>query len=547
MAGLAASFGSGAMTNSIDEVAGAKCILLIGSNIAASHPIIELEVKRAVRNGAKLVIINPRRIDTNSWAHKWLQLRPGSDVALLNAMGHVILKEGLENKEFIQTRTEEFEKVKAILERVDLEEASRITGVPVNDIVEVARLYATSEPSTILYTLGITEHSHGTENVWAIANLAMLTGQVGKPSSGVNPLRGANNVQGVCDVGCLPEYLPGYQNPTDPAAIARLEREWGAQVPGKIGLTMVEMFQAALAGQVKAMYIVGENPALSEPDTNHVEKALEKLEFLVVQDIFLTETARHADVVLPGASFAEKDGTFTNTERRIQRVRKAIDPIGDSRPDWLITCQIAQAMGAPGFDFGGPAEVMDEIARVTPQYGGVSYSRLEGICLQWPCPNPEHPGTQYLHSDKFSRGLGKFIPVEHRGPAEVPDKEYPLVLTTGRSRYHFHTGTMTRRVRGLDRLHSEEFVEISPEDAASYGIRDQDTVRVSSRRGEVTARARLSDRCQQGVIFMTFHFWESAANVLTNPAMDPICKTPELKVAAVRVAKELRINNIPNS
>lgn len=543
MAGLAASFGSGAMTNSIDEVAGAKCILLIGSNIAASHPIIELEVKRAVRNGAKLVIINPRKIDTNSWAHKWLQLRPGSDVALLNAMGHVILKEGLENKEFIQTRTEEFEKVKAILERVDLEEASRITGVPVNDIVEVARLYAISEPSTILYTLGITEHTHGTENVWAVANLAMLTGQIGKPSSGVNPLRGANNVQGVCDVGCLPEYLPGYQNPTDPAAIARLEREWGAQVPGKVGLTLVEMFQAALAGQVKAMYIVGENPALSEPDTNHVEKALEKLEFLVVQDIFLTETARYADVVLPGASFAEKDGTFTNTERRIQRVRKAIDPIGDSRPDWLITCQIAQAMGAPGFDFGDPAEVMDEIARVTPQYGGVSYSRLEDICLQWPCPNPEHPGTQYLHSDKFSRGLGKFIPVEHRGPAEAPDKEYPLVLTTGRSRYHFHTGTMTRRVRGLDRLHSEEFVEISPEDAASNGIRDQDTVRVSSRRGEVTARARLSDRCQQGVIFMTFHFWESAANVLTNPAMDPICKTPELKVAAVRVAKELRINN----
>lgn len=543
MAGLAASFGSGAMTNSIDEVAGAKCILLIGSNIAASHPIIELEVKQAVRNGAKLVIINPRKIDTNSWAHKWLQLRPGSDVALLNAMGHVILKEGLENKEFIQERTEDFEKVKAVLERVDLEEASRITGVPVNDIVEVARLYAISEPSTILYTLGITEHTHGTENVWAVANLAMLTGQIGKPSSGVNPLRGANNVQGVCDVGCLPEYLPGYQNPTDPAAIARLEREWGAQVPGKVGLTLVEMFQAALAGQVKAMYIVGENPALSEPDTNHVEKALEKLEFLVVQDIFLTETARYADVVLPGASFAEKDGTFTNTERRIQRVRKAIDPIGDSRPDWLITCQIAQAMGAPGFDFGDPAEVMDEIARVTPQYGGVSYSRLEDICLQWPCPNPEHPGTQYLHSDKFSRGLGKFIPVEHRGPAEAPDKEYPLVLTTGRSRYHFHTGTMTRRVRGLDLLHSEEFVEISPEDAASYGIRDQDMVKVASRRGEVTARARLSDRCQQGVIFMTFHFWESAANVLTNPAMDPICKTPELKVAAVRVAKELRINN----
>ncbi len=537
MAGLATSFGSGAMTNSIDEVAGAKCILLIGSNIATSHPIIELEVKKAVRNGAKLIIVNPRKIDTASWAYKWLRLRPGSDVALLNAMAHVILKEGLENKAFIQERTEDFEQVKAIVEKVDLDEASKITGVSVEDITEAARIYATSEPSTILYTLGITEHTHGTENVWAVANLAMLTGQIGKPSSGVNPLRGANNVQGVCDVGCLPEFLPGYQNPADVAAVARLEREWGSEVPGKVGLTMVEMFHAALAGKVKAMYIVGENPALSEPDAGHVDKALKDLEFLVVQDIFMTETARHADVVLPGASFAEKDGTFTNTERRIQRVRKAINPVGNSRPDWLITCQIAQAMGARGFDFGSASDIMDEIAKVVPQYGGVSYARLEGNGLQWPCPTPDHPGTGFLHKDKFSRGLGKFKPVEHRGPAEVPDKEFPLVLTTGRSRYHFHTGTMTRRVRGLDWLHSEELVEVSPEDASSLDIADGDMVKVASRRGEVTARARVSNRCQKGVIFMTFHFWESSANVLTNPAMDPVCKTPELKVAAVRLAK----------
>jgi len=537
VAGLATSFGSGAMTNSIDEVAGAKCILLIGSNIATSHPIIELEVKKAVRNGAKLIIVNPRKIDTASWAYKWLRLRPGSDVALLNAMAHVILKEGLENKAFIQERTEDFEQVKAIVEKVDLDEASKITGVSVEDITEAARIYATSEPSTILYTLGITEHTHGTENVWAVANLAMLTGQIGKPSSGVNPLRGANNVQGVCDVGCLPEFLPGYQNPADVAAVARLEREWGSEVPGKVGLTMVEMFHAALAGKVKAMYIVGENPALSEPDAGHVDKALKDLEFLVVQDIFMTETARHADVVLPGASFAEKDGTFTNTERRIQRVRKAINPVGNSRPDWLITCQIAQAMGARGFDFGSASDIMDEIAKVVPQYGGVSYARLEGNGLQWPCPTPDHPGTGFLHKDKFSRGLGKFKPVEHRGPAEVPDKEFPLVLTTGRSRYHFHTGTMTRRVRGLDWLHSEELVEVSPEDASSLDIADGDMVKVASRRGEVTARARVSNRCQKGVIFMTFHFWESSANVLTNPAMDPVCKTPELKVAAVRLAK----------
>jgi len=537
VAGLAASFGSGAMTNSIDEVAGAKCILLIGSNIATSHPIIELEVKKAVRNGAKLVIINPRRIDTALWAHKWLQLRPGSDVALLNAMAHVILKEGLENKQFIQDRTEDFEKVREVVENFDLAEASRITGVPSDDIAEVARLYATSDPSMILYTLGITEHSHGTDNVWAVANLALLTGQIGKPSSGVNPLRGANNVQGVCDVGCLPEYLPGYQSPEDPAAIGRLEKAWGVPVPGKIGLTLVEMFQAAEVGRVKAMYVVGENPALSEPDAGHTEEALEKLEFLVVQDIFLTETARYADVVLPGASFAEKDGTFTNTERRVQRVRKAIDPIGDSRPDWLITSQIAQAMGAQGFDFASPSEVMDEIAKVVPQYGGISYGRLDGACLQWPCPTPEHPGTAFLHKDKFSRGLGKFKPVTHRGPAEVTDQEFPLVLTTGRSRYHFHTGTMTRRVRGLDQLQSEEFVEVSPEDAGAAGIKDGDMVRVASRRGEVTARAKVSNRCQEGVIFMTFHFWESSANRLTNPALDPVCKTPELKVAAVKLSR----------
>ena len=525
------------MTNSIDEVAGAKCIMLIGSNIAVSHPIIELEVKRAVRDGAKLIIVNPLKTDSNLWAHMWLQLRPGTDVALLNAMGHVILKQGLENKAFIQERTEDFEKVKAILEKVDLDEASRITGVPVQDMVEAARLYATSEPSTILYTLGITEHTHGTENVWAVANLALLTGQIGKPSSGVNPLRGANNVQGVCDVGCLPEYLPGYQNPADAAAIARLEREWGYEVPNRVGLTLVEMFIAALEGKVKAMYIVGENPALSEPDASHVQKALKGLEFLVVQDIFLTETARYADVVLPGASFAEKDGTFTNTERRIQRVRKAIDPIGHSRPDWMITCQMGRAMGAQGFDFATPSEIMGEIGKVTPQYGGVTYARLEGQGLQWPCPNPEHPGTTYLHQEKFSRGLGRFMPVVHRGPAELPDKEFPFILTTGRSRFHFHTGTMTRRVRGLEKLHSEEFVEVSPQDASSMGIKDGETIKIASRRGEVIAKARVSNRCQTGVIFMTFHFWESAANNLTNPAMDPVCKTPELKVAAVRIGK----------
>jgi len=416
---------------------------------------------------------------------------------------------------------------------------AKITGVPKEKVIEAARMYAGNGPAAILYTMGITQHTHGTDNVFGVSNLALLTGNLGKPSSGVNPLRGQNNVQGACDMAALPNVYPGYQKVDNPDAQKKFEKAWGCKLSGEKGLTLTEMMDGAYEGKVKALYIVGENPIISDPDSKHVEDALKKLDFLVVQDIFLTETARLADVVLPAATFAEKEGTFSNTERRVQRVRKAIDPVGESRPDWRIVCDIAQGMGAKGFEFESPAEIMEEIASVTPQYGGISYERLEEGGLQWPCPNPEHPGTLYLHKEKFGTpsGKGKFAALEYKPPAETPDDEYPLVLTTGRSLYHYHTGTMTRRVKGLNVLRTEELVEINQKDAESLGVADGETVSVVSRRGQVTAKARVTDDSPAGVVFMTFHFRESPTNVITNPALDPVAKTPELKVCAVRVEK----------
>ncbi|HEY54964.1 MAG TPA: molybdopterin-dependent oxidoreductase, partial [Dehalococcoidia bacterium] len=398
------------------------------------------------------------------------------------------------------------------------------------------RMYATNRPAAIFYAMGITQHSHGTDNVIATANLAMLTGNVGKPGTGVNPLRGQNNVQGACDVGALPNVYPGYQAVADGDIRSKFEAAWGGSLPQEPGLTITEMIDAAYDRKIKAIYLMGENPLLSEPDISHAREALEKLDFLVVQDIFLSETAQLADVVLPGASFAEKEGTFTNTERRVQRVRKAIEPIGDSRPDWWITCQVAKKMGNGGFDFASPAKIMDEIASLTPSYGGISYKRLEKGGLQWPCPTKEHPGTPILHTKQFTRGKGRFIPLEYKPPMELPDRKYPLVLTTGRSLYHFHTGTMTRRVEGLNILKGEA-VEMNPEDASALGIADGEKVKVISRRGEVTATAKITGVSPPGVVFMAFHFAESPANMLTNPAIDPVAKIPEYKVCAARVEK----------
>ncbi|MFC1992165.1 formate dehydrogenase subunit alpha, partial [Chloroflexota bacterium] len=449
VAGLTTAFGSGAMTNSIHDIGDAACILAIGTNTTATHPVIGLEVQRATSNGGKLIVANPREIGLVKCADIWLQLKPGTDVALLMGMMRVIVDEGLVDSGFIEERCENLDAFKESLKSFDLDSVEKITGVPGEKITEAARLFANNSPATILYAMGITQHAHGTDNVLAVANLAMLTGNVGKLSTGVNPLWGQNNVQGACDLGSLPDVYTDYQLVVDQAVREKFEKAWGVSLNPSPGLTLTEIFGAAGNGQIKAMYLIGENPVLSDPDANHIKEALEKLEFMVVQDLFLSETAELADVVLPAASFAERDGTFTNTERRVQRVRKAIEPVGDSRPDWEITCQIARKMGAKGFDFENSSQIMDEIANLTPSYGGISYSRLENNGLQWPCPTQDHPGTPVLHSGIFTRGKGRFTPLEHKPSAELPDEEYPLILTTVRSLYHYHTGTMTRKVAGL--------------------------------------------------------------------------------------------------
>ena len=537
VAGLVQSFGSGAMTNPISEIGDAACILAIGTNTTADHPIIGLEIKRAVRKGAKLIVANPRQIDLSDFAELWLRHRVGTDVALLMGMMRVIVDEELADWSFIEERCENFDAFKKSLEVFDLDFVEQITGVSGEQIVAASRIYATHKPATILYAMGITQHSHGTDNVLSCANLAMLTGNIGKPSSGVNPLRGQNNVQGACDMGALPDVYPGYQSVADPAIGGKFEAAWDEALDLTPGLTLTEIFDAAYEGNIKAIYIVGENPILSDPNAKHVEEALKRLDFLVVQDVFLSETARLAHVVLPATTFAEEDGTFTNTERRVQRVYKAIEPVGNSRPDWWITCQIAHRMGGKGFDFDHPSQIMKEIAQLVPSYGGISYERLENGGLVWPCPSPGHPGTPILHSEAFVRGKGKFQPVGYKPSVELPDGEYPLVLTTGRSLYHFHTGTLTRKVKGLNTLRGEELCEINPKDAERLGIADGNVVRVTSRRGEVTATAKLTDASPPGVISMTFHFAESPINVLTNPALDPVAKIPELKACAVRVEK----------
>ena len=534
--GLGRAFGSGAMTNSIKELASPDVMIVTGSNTDENHPVIGMYIRKAVRNGSKLIVIDPRRIDLVDFATLWLRQRNGTDVALLNGLMNVIINEGLHDEDFIKARCENFEEFKKVVENYTHEIVEEITGVPADKIREAARLYANAEKGSIVFSMGITQHSHGTENVLSTANLAMLTGNVGRESTGVNPLRGQNNVQGACDMGALPNLYPSYQRVNDAEMRNKFEKEWGVTLDDKLGLTVIEMMNAASEGVIKAMYIMGENSLLSDPNLSHTREALEKLEFLVVQDVFLSETAQMADVVLPGTSFAEKDGTFTNTGRRIQIVRKAIEPIGQSRPDWMIICQLSQSMGY-GMNYSSPSDVMEEVARVTPIYGGVHYDRLEGDGLQWPCPDKNHPGTKYLHKDRFSRGKGLFTPVEYRPSAEVSDKEYPFILTTGRVLQHFHTGTLSRRSQVLKTLVPECLIEINPKDAVKLGIEDGEGVRVTSRRGEIVAKAKVTERSAEGMIFIPFHFSEAPANLLTNDALDPEAKIPEYKVAAVKIRK----------
>jgi len=535
VAGLAISFGSGAMTNTIADISQADVILITGSNTTETHPIIALQVKKAARRGAKIIVVEPRRIQLCDIAEIHLRQKSGSDVAWINGFINVIISEGLQDASFIENRTEGFEEMKAAVKKYTPEYVETITGIPADDLRAAARVYATAEKAAILYSMGITQHTSGTNNVMSVANLAMLTGNIGKPGTGVNPLRGQNNVQGSCDMGALPNVFSGYQQVSNPDARKKFSVAWKAELPESAGLTATEMMRAAIKGDIKAMYIMGENPMVSDPDTGHVRKALEKLDLLIVQDIFLTETAKLADVVLPAVCFAEKDGTFTNTERRVQRVRAAVAAPGDSKQDWRIIGELAMRFGYR-MDYESPERIIEEIASLTPSYGGVDYERIDREAVHWPCPSKSHPGTPILHTGAFTRGKGKFAAVEFSGPDEVPDADYPMTLITGRILYHYHTGTMTRRSRPLDEHVPQAFFQINPADAENLNIADGQFCDVTSRRGAISIAAAISDAVPEGSIFIPFHFAEAAANALTNSALDPIAKIPELKVCAARVS-----------
>ena len=532
--GAIAAFGDGAMSNSIADFAKADLLFIIGSNTTECHPIIGRFVRQGVKfGGTKLIVADPRSIELSSLADLHLPHKPGSDVALLNAMMNVIISEGLHDSKFVEERTEGFEDLAETVKKYTPEMAEDITGVARGDIIEAARLFAGAERAAILYGMGITQHTTGTDNVKSVANLLMLTGNMGREGTGFSPLRGQNNVQGACDMGALPNVYPGYQKVDNPDVKLKFEEAWDCSLSDKPGLPVTEMMEAIHQGKIRAMYVVGENPLMSEPSLEHARQAMEQLEFLVVQDIFPTDTAFMADVILPAAAFAEKDGTFTNTERRVQRLRKALDPPGEAKPDWEIVSALADKMGYP-FDYHSSDEIMEEIASIAPIYGGVHHDRLDGYGLQWPCRDRSHEGTPMLHRGQFTRGRGKFHAVEYRPPAETVSKGFPLILTTGRVLEHWHTGSMSRRSGVLDKLLPVGKVDIHPTDALSLGIVDGDLVMLSSERGKIETEVRVTEKTSPGLAFMAFHWTESPANMLTNSALDPQAKIPEFKVSAVK-------------
>ena len=538
MAGLAAAFGSGAMTNTIGCIEKADVILITGSNTTENHPVLSSFVKRAVtQKGAKLIVVDPRRIKITRFAHKWLRQNLGTDVAWINGLMHVIIKENLYAKEYVESRTEGFDEVKMTVEKYTPDYVAEITGISAQEIIDAARLYAGAERGSILYCMGITQHTTGTDNVKSLANLAMLCGNLGIEGGGVNPLRGQNNVQGACDMGGLPDVYSGYQKVIDPAANQKMAEAWGVNaLPDQPGMKVTQMIPAAHDGKLKALYIIGENPLVSDPDLNHCEKSLKNLDFLVVQDIFMTETAQIADVVLPSACFAEKDGTFSNTDRRVHLVRKAVDPPGQAWDDWKITCEIANRMGYP-MKYENARQIMEEISKVTPSYGGITYDRIAYEGIHWPAPTAEHPGTPILHRGQFSKGKGTFHAIDYIPPAESADAEYPMYLTTGRLLYHYHTGTMTMKSDGLNEIAPECFVEISSQDAHTYDLQDGASVDIESRRGTIRAVIKVSKIAVSGTVFIPFHYATAAANRLTNAALDPISGIPEYKVCAVKLSK----------
>lgn len=520
----------------MNELLNTEVIFLIGANTTEAHPVTGYRIKQAVRNGCKLIVADPRKIELAKYADIWLRQRPGTDIALINGLAHVILRDDLWDRKFVADRSEGFDEWREIVEQYNPKRVEQITGVKAELLEEAARMFGQAERASIVYAMGITQHISGTQNVLSLANLAILTGNVGKEGAGVYPLRGQNNVQGACDMGGLPNYYPGYQLVESEESREKFAKFWGVELPEKVGLTVTDMMDAAYAGEIKAMYIMGENPVLSDPDANHVIEALKNLDFLVVQDIFMTETAELAEVVLPGASFAEKTGTFTNTERRIQRVRQAISLRGNSKPDSEIIVALANKMGHAWSYPRGPVEIMEEIARCTPSYAGISFDRLETRGIQWPCPSPDHPGTPFLHKDTFTRGKGKFHAVHYMPAAEEPDEEYPLLLTTGRNLYQFHTGSMSRRSK-LERMRPEELMMIHPNTAREYKLKDKDYVQVESRRGEVQTKIQVTDHIPPGMVFLTFHYKETPTNRLTINATDPVSNIPELKICGVRIKK----------
>ena len=534
--GLGKAFGSGATTNSLGEIEDTDFILAVGSNISETHPVAAFKARKALSRGALLAVVDPRRTELAEWAHLHAQIRPGTDIAFLNAVAKFILDNELADNKFIEERTENFKEYRQSLTDCTLDWAAAITGVPQDVVREIALQYARAATGMIMYTMGITQHAHGTDNVLAIANLAMITGKVGREKCGVYPMRGQNNVQGACDMGALPNVYSGYQKVADPAARAKFENAWGCRLPEKDGMTLGELLSAAGEGKIKSLYVIGENPVISDADSNEVMHSLRNLEFLVVQDIFMTETTELADVVLPAASFAEKEGTFTNTERRVQLLRQAIEPVGSCKPDWKIINQLASAMGYR-WEYSSPKEIMSEIASLTPSYGGIDYPRLSKCGLQWPCPHKDHPGTRVLHRHSFARGKGRLHPVVFQPPTEQPDAEYPYILVTGRRLFHYHTGTMTRKVEGLNQLMPVECLQVNPANAEDLGLTDGSRVKLTSRRGEIEIEVVVTEAVPPGVVFTSFHFSEVAINKLTGGRWDPEAKIPELKRTAVRIEK----------
>lgn len=533
--GLAQTLGSGAMTNPIADITeDVDMILLVGSNPEEAHPVIGAQIRQAIQRGTQVVVVDPRKINLVKDSALHLQVQAGTNVAFANGMMHVILKEGLADRHFIEERTEGFSDLEKMVADYTPEKVAEICHIHPEDLIQAARMYAKAEKAPIIYCLGVTEHSTGTEGVMSMSNLAMLVGKVGKPGCGVNPLRGQNNVQGACDMGCMPYDFPGYQKVNNPEVIDKFEKAWHVPLNRNTGLTSTKVLPAATAGNVKGLYIFGEDPIVTDPDTGHVRQALESLDFLVVQELFMTETAAYADVVLPGISYAEKDGTFTNTERRVQRVRKAVEPRGQAREDYEIFCEVMTRMGYP-CAYESAKEIMEEISAVTPSFGGINYERLEKESIQWPCRSLTDPGTPIMHVGSFARGKGLFKAIPYKQAQELPDEEYPYLMSTGRMLYHYNTRAMTGRTEGINQIANHSYIEINAVDAQALGIQEGDKVEVHSRRGKIETYAAVGNRVFPQEVFMTFHFPDGNVNEITNAVFDDIATIPEYKVCAVAI------------